>query len=123
MPCCGRSASNRSLSGRGSIAPLENDMTTSGIFQIALYFLVIVAIAKPMGAYMARVFSGERTFLHRVFRPLEAAIYRICGIDEAGEQHWTRYAGSLLLFSLVSLLFTYLLLRMQQWFPWNPQGL
>src|SRR5450432_2324843 len=98
-------------------------MTASGIFQIALYFLVIVAIAKPMGTYMARVFSGERTFLHRVFRPLEAAIYKICGIDEAGEQHWTRYAGSVLIFSLVSLLFTYLMMRLQQWFPWNPQGL
>ena len=98
-------------------------MTASGIFQILLYFAVIVAVAKPMGTYMAHVFSGERTFAHGVLRPLEAGIYRICGIDEAGEQHWSRYAGSLLLFSVVSLLFTYLLLRLQQWFPWNPQGL
>jgi len=98
-------------------------MTASGIFQITLYFLVIVALTIPMGAYMARVFSGERTFLHRLFRPIEAAIYKICGIDEAGEQHWTRYAASLLLFSAVSLLLTYALMRLQQWFPWNPQGL
>ena len=98
-------------------------MTASGISQITLFFLVIVAITKPLGAYMARVFSGERTFLHRVFRPLEAGVYKICGIDEAGEQHWSRYAGSVLIFSLVSLLFTYLVMRLQQWFPWNPQGL
>src|SRR5690349_20226366 len=98
-------------------------MTASGIFQITLYFLVIVALTKPVGAYMARVFSGERTFMHRILRPLEVAVYKICGIDEAGEQHWTRYAGSLLIFSAVSLLFTYAFLRLQQWFPWNPQGL
>jgi K+-transporting ATPase ATPase A chain len=96
---------------------------TAGIFQIALYFLVIVALTKPMGAYMAKVFAGERTFLHRVFRPLEAAIYKLCGIDESAEQHWTLYAGSMLVFSIVSLLFTYLLMRVQQWLPLNPQGL
>src|SRR5436305_12585039 len=95
----------------------------AGIFQISLYFLVIAALTKPVGAYMAKVFAGERTFLHRVFRPLETAIYRVCGIDEFQEQHWTGYAGSLLLFSIVSLLFTYLLLRVQQWLPLNPQRL
>src|ERR1700687_5726929 len=96
---------------------------TSGIFQIALYFLVIVALTKPMGAYMAKVFAGERTFMHRVLRPLEAAIYKLCGIDESAEQHWTQYAGSMLILSVVSLLFTYLLMRVQQWLPLNPQGL
>jgi K+-transporting ATPase ATPase A chain len=96
---------------------------TAGIVQIALYFLIVVAITKPMGAYMAKVFAGERTFLHRVFRPLEAAIYKLCGIDESAEQHWTRYAGSMLVFSIVSMLFTYLLMRVQQWLPLNPQGL
>jgi K+-transporting ATPase ATPase A chain len=96
---------------------------TAGIFQIALYFLVIAAITKPMGAFMAKVFAGERTFLHRVLRPLEAAIYRLCGIDESAEQRWTQYAGSVLVFSIVSLLFTYLLMRVQQWLPLNPQGL
>ena len=76
-----------------------------------------------MGAFMAKVFAGERTWLHRILRPVETAIYKICGIDEAAEQHWTRYAGSVLAFSAVSLLFTYLILRLQQWFPWNPAGL
>ncbi len=69
-------------------------MTPNGIFQILLYIAVIIALAKPMGAFMAKVFAGERTWLHRILRPVETAIYRICGIDEAAEQHWTRYAGS-----------------------------
>ncbi len=98
-------------------------MTPNGIFQILLYTAVIIALAKPMGAFMAKVFGGERTWLHRIFRPVETAIYKICGIDETAEQHWTRYAGSVLAFSAVSLLFTYLILRLQQWFPWNPAGL
>jgi K+-transporting ATPase ATPase A chain len=98
-------------------------MTPNGIFQIFLFTAVIIALAKPMGAFMAKVFAGERTWLHRIFRPVETAIYKICGIDEAAEQHWTRYAGSVLAFSAVSLLFTYLILRLQQWFPWNPAGL
>jgi len=68
-------------------------MTANGILQILLYTLVILAVAKPVGAYMARVFSGERTWLHRLLRPLEVGIYKLSGIDEAGEQHWTRYAG------------------------------
>jgi K+-transporting ATPase ATPase A chain len=98
-------------------------MTANGIFQILLFTAVIIALAKPMGAFMAKVFAGERTWLHRVLRPVETAIYKLCGIDEAAEQHWTRYAGSALMFSVVSMLFTYLILRLQQWFPLNPQGL
>ncbi len=98
-------------------------MISNGILQIALYTVVILALAKPVGAFMADVFEGRRTFLRRVLRPLEALIYRVCGIDEAAEQRWTRYAGSLLVFSLVTLLFTYLLQRVQQWLPLNPQGL
>jgi K+-transporting ATPase ATPase A chain len=98
-------------------------MTANGVLQILLFTAVIIALAKPMGAFMAKVFAGERTWLHSVLRPVETAIYKLCGIDEAAEQPWTRYAGSLLIFSLVSLLFTYLILRLQQWFPLNPQGL
>jgi potassium-transporting ATPase potassium-binding subunit len=98
-------------------------MTANGVFQILLFTAVVIALAKPMGAFMAKVFAGERTWLYRVLRPVETVIYKLCGIDEAAEQHWTRYAGSLLLFSVVSLLFTYLILRLQQWFPLNPQGL
>ena len=98
-------------------------MTGNGILQIALFVLAVTLLAKPMGAFMAKVFAGERTWLHRLLRPLETAIYKLCGIDENAEQHWTKYAGGLLAFSTVSLLLTYLLLRFQQWFPLNPQGL
>src|SRR5206468_3356392 len=93
------------------------------MWQILLYVAVMAALTKPMGAYMARVFAGERTWARPVLRPLESAIYRLCGIDENAEQHWTQYAGGLLLFSLVSLLLTYVLLRAQQWLPLNPQKL
>ena len=98
-------------------------MTANGILQIALFFLAVLALTKPMGAYMAKVFAGERTWLHPVLRPAEKAIYRLCGIDETDEQRWTGYAGGVLIFSLVSLLLTYLILRVQQWLPLNPQGL
>ena len=98
-------------------------MTGNGILQIALYFLFLLALTKPLGAYMAKVFAGERTFLHRLLRPLEVGLYKLCGIDEADEQHWTRYTGAMLAFSLVGILFSYLLLRIQQWLPLNPQGL
>ncbi|MGO9228313.1 MAG: potassium-transporting ATPase subunit KdpA [Bryobacteraceae bacterium] len=98
-------------------------MTSNGLFQIGLYVVVLLLLVKPLGAYMARVFEGERTFLHPVLRPIENLIYRICGIEEAAEQSWKRYAGGVLVFSAVSLLLTYVLMRVQQWLPWNPQGL
>ena len=98
-------------------------MTANGLLQIGLFFVILLAVTKPLGSYMARVFEGQRTWLHRLLRPLESAIYKICGIDEHGEQHWTRYAGGVLVFSLVSILFTYILLRIQKWLPLNPQGL
>jgi K+-transporting ATPase ATPase A chain len=92
------------------------------MLQIALYVAVLIALTKPMGAYMAKVFQGERTWMHRPLRPIETAIYRLCGIDESAEQHWTRYAGALLAFSVVGILLTYLILRIQQWLPLNPAG-
>jgi potassium-transporting ATPase potassium-binding subunit len=98
-------------------------MTPNGILQILLYFVVLLALTKPMGAYMAKVFAGERTWAHRFLRPLEVAIYKTCGIDENVEQRWTKYAGGILIFSVVSILLTYLIQRIQQWLPLNPQGL
>src|SRR6202050_1550285 len=98
-------------------------MSGSGILLILVFIAVIAALTAPLGAYMAKVFTGERTWAHRLLRPLEAAIYKLCGIDETAEQHWTCYAGGVLAFSIVSLLLTYLILRLQQWFPLNPQGL
>jgi K+-transporting ATPase ATPase A chain len=98
-------------------------MTGNGLLQIALYLAVLILLTKPLGAFMAKVFAGERTWMHRVLRPLETVIYKLCGIDENHEQRWTQYAGGVLVLSAVSIVFTYLLLRLQQWFPLNPQGL
>jgi K+-transporting ATPase ATPase A chain len=97
-------------------------LTPNGLLQIAVFFLAVLAMTKPMGAFMARVFSGERTWMHSVLRPLERLIYKLCGIQEDDEQQWTGYAGSLLMFSLASLLATYLIQRVQGWLPFNPQG-
>jgi potassium-transporting ATPase potassium-binding subunit len=97
-------------------------MTSNGIFQIAVYFLVILAIAKPMGLFMAHVFEGRRTFLHPLLRPLERITYKLCGVNESTEQRWTQYTASLLAFSIFSFLFVYLAQRLQGLLPLNPQG-
>jgi K+-transporting ATPase ATPase A chain len=81
-------------------------MTPNGIFQIFLYTAVIIALAKPMGAFMAKVFAGERTWLHRISAPSKPPSTRYCGIDER-RSSTGRYASSVLAFSAVSLLFTY----------------
>src|ERR1017187_9617888 len=97
-------------------------MTTNGILQIVIYFLVIVAVTKPMGVHMTRVFAGERTFLHPVLRPLERLCYKLCGVKELVEQRWTQYAGSMLAFSVFSALLLYALQRLQGLLPLNPAG-
>jgi len=97
-------------------------MTTIGVLQIGLYFLILLALTKPLGRYMARVFEGRRTLLSFVLRPVERVIYRLAGVDPQQEQHWTRYAGSLLAFSFWCFLFVYVLQRLQGWLPLNPMG-
>ena len=97
-------------------------MTTNGILQIAVYFLVILALAKPMGIFMAALFEGKRTFLHPVIRPLEVLTYKLIGVNEKTEQRWTQYTAALLAFSIFSFLFVYLLQRLQGFLPFNPQG-
>jgi len=97
-------------------------MTSSGWLQIFLFFLVLLALTKPMGVFMARLFEGERTWMHPVVRPLERLVYRLSAVDETAEQHWTHYAGSLLAFSLAGILLTYLIQRIQGWLPFNPQS-
>jgi K+-transporting ATPase ATPase A chain len=97
-------------------------MFSNGLFLITVFFLLVLACTKPMGAYMARVFEGERTFLHPLLRPLERLIYRLCGVEVEREQIWTQYAGAMLMFSIVPLLMTYLIERLQGWLPFNPQG-
>ena len=93
-------------------------MTSNGWVQILLFSLVLLASAKPLGLYLMRVFDGSIGFLRLVEQP----IYRICGVDPQDDQHWTRYLGSLLFFSVVSLLLTYVVLRVQGMLPLNPQG-
>jgi K+-transporting ATPase ATPase A chain len=96
-------------------------MTANGWFQIAVFVLVLFAITKPIGTFMARVFNGERTFLDPVLRPIERLIYRVTGVDEKHEMRWTEYAVAMLLFSAASLLLLYLIQRVQGWLPLNPQ--
>ena len=97
-------------------------MTSFGVLQILIYFALITAIARPLGAFMTRLFAGERTFLHPVLRPVERLCYAVAGVRETNEQRWTQYAGSLLSFSFFSFLFVYLLQRLQGWLPLNPAG-
>ena len=96
-------------------------MTANGWFQIAFYVVVLVAITKPMGVYMARVFGREKTFLDPVLRPIERLLYRLTGVDETHEMRWTEYTIAMLLFSGVSMLLLYLIERVQLWLPLNPQ--
>jgi K+-transporting ATPase ATPase A chain len=97
-------------------------MTALGVFQIIFYFGVLLALTKPIGIFMAKLFSGERTFLHRVLRPFERLVYRVCGVREDAEQRWSQYTASLLAFSAASFLFAYLIQRLQWALPLNPQG-
>jgi potassium-transporting ATPase potassium-binding subunit len=97
-------------------------MTSQGALQILVYFLVLLALTRPLGSYMARVYEGRSTFLHPVFRPVERALYALGGIKEDAEQRWLQYAASLLAFSLAGFIFTYALQRLQGFLPLNPAG-
>jgi K+-transporting ATPase ATPase A chain len=94
-------------------------MTLNGWFQILFFSLCVLLVAKPLGVYLVRVFDGSYRWLSWFERP----IYRLCGVDEHEDQHWTRYAAGLMLFSVASMLLTYLVLRLQRVLPLNPQHL
>ena len=96
-------------------------MTGLGVAQIGLFFALILISTKPLGAFMARVFEGRRTFLHPVLRWLEVLTYKAAGIREDVEQRWTQYAAALLSFSIFGFVLTYLLQRIQGMLPLNPQ--
>lgn len=96
-------------------------MTFNGILQILLFFAVIVAVTKPMGIYLTRVFSGERTFLAPVLGSLERVLYRFARVNATDEMNWKQYAVAMVLFSLVSSLAVYALQRLQFFLPLNPQ--
>ncbi|MBN8871596.1 MAG: potassium-transporting ATPase subunit KdpA [Rhodospirillales bacterium] len=98
-------------------------MTFDGWLQIALYLALLLLITRPLGGYMHRVFAGERTLLSPVLRPVERGLYRLSGIDEAAEQHWTVYAVAMLAFTLAGFALLYALQRLQAVLPFNPQGL
>jgi potassium-transporting ATPase potassium-binding subunit len=91
-------------------------MTSNGLLQITVYFLVLLALTKPVGVFMARVFDGRMKFR------LEGLLYKLCGIKPEQEQRWTQYAGAMLMFTLAGVLLTYLIQRIQGFLPFNPQG-
>jgi potassium-transporting ATPase potassium-binding subunit len=96
-------------------------MTIFGIAQIVIFFALVLAITKPLGVFMFRVFEGERTFLHPILRPLEHLIYWLGGVREDVEQSWVRYSASVISFSTFCFLFVYAIQRLQGVLPLNPQ--
>ena len=97
-------------------------MTAIGWVQVLLYCAIIVAIVPPLGAYMTQVFTGERTFLSAILRPVEAAIYKVAGVNESNEQHAVTYTVSMLLFHVCGFFILYVLMRLQAGLPFNPTG-
>ena len=95
-------------------------MTVIGWIQILLYCAIVVALVKPLGWYMTRVFNGESTFLSPVLRPVERGLYWIGGVDEKREQHWLTYTVAMLLFHVGGFLIIYGLMRLQALLPFNP---
>jgi K+-transporting ATPase ATPase A chain len=98
-------------------------MTANAWLQLLIYLVLLVAVTPPLGSFMTRIFSGEKTWLTPVLRPLERLIYRCCRIDEDVEQHWTEYGIAMLLFSGASMLVLYGIERLQAFLPANPQHL
>src|SRR6195952_946510 len=98
-------------------------MTVNGWLQIALYCVLLILLTKPLGGYMTRVFTGERTPLSLVLRPLERGLYRLSGVNETEDQHWVTYAIAMLAFSLAGFIVLYALQRLQSVLPFNPQNL
>ena len=98
-------------------------MTLNDLLQIGIYLIATLLLVKPLGAYMAAVFSDEPHRVHRIGGPIERVFYRLSGIDAAEDMSWRRYAVAMLIFNVAGLLVVYVLQRTQQWLPLNPQGL
>src|SRR5262245_6726172 len=98
-------------------------MTINGWIQIAVYCGIVLMLVQPLGGYMTKVFNGERTFLSPVLRPIEVALYRLCGVDETREQDWLTYTIAMLLFHVGGFVLLYALLRLQGFLPFNPQAM
>jgi potassium-transporting ATPase potassium-binding subunit len=98
-------------------------MTIPGWFQIALFFALLILTVKPLGSYMAKVYSGEDTFLSAILKPVESFFYRLAGISAGKEMNWREYSLVVIVFNLVGILFLYLILRMQHILPFNTVNL
>ncbi len=97
-------------------------MTANALLQLTFYLVVLLALAKPLGAFMVRVYEGERTFLDPVLRPIENGIYRLCGVRADEGMNWKTYAVATLLFNAAGLVVLYALQRLQGALPLNPQA-
>lgn len=97
-------------------------MTTNGILQILIFFAAILLLTKPMGLFLTRVYTGEKTFLDFIFKPIERLIYAAARVDAEAEMNWKQYGAGVLVFSLVSSLSVYLIQRLQGVLPLNPQA-
>ncbi|AFL49546.1 K+-transporting ATPase ATPase A chain [Sinorhizobium fredii] len=98
-------------------------MTINGWIQILVFCGIVTLLVKPLGGYMTRIFSGERTLISWIFGPLERGLYAVAGTSEREEQHWTTYAAALLFFNLAGFLLLYFLQRFQGALPFNPAGM
>lgn len=96
-------------------------MTVNGWMQLLVFLALILAVTRPLGVFMARVFNREKTFMDPVLRPIERLLYRVTGVDEEHEMRWTEYAIAMLLFSVVSMIVLYFIQRLQGFLPFNPQ--
>ncbi len=111
------------LPGRGAAVSGEILMSGNSYLQLAFYVVVLIGLAKPLGAYMARVYEGRPSLLSRIGGPVERGIYRACGIDASKETNWVGYTIALLMFNLVGGLVVYGLQRLQASLPLNPAGM
>ena len=96
-------------------------MTLNGILQIGLFFLLVLAVTKPMGMYLRKVYDGDGGLLARLLGPVERFVYRLLRVDPATEMNWKQYGLAMLIFSLVSTATLYLMQRLQGGLPLNPQ--
>jgi K+-transporting ATPase ATPase A chain len=98
-------------------------MSANGWLQFVIYCLILLATVRPVGVYLARVLEGERTWLDPLLRPFERLIYKLCAVNYEKEMDWREYAYAMLGFAAAGMLFTYAIERLQNFLPWNPQGL
>jgi len=96
-------------------------MSANGWLQFAIYCIILLATVRPVGIYLTRVLEGERTWLDPIFRPFERLIYKLCSVHAEKEMSWREYAFALLGFSAAGMMLTYIIERLQQWLPFNPQ--